>query len=56
VITNGNGDALKSKDGKNAVIIDLNQALRIPSALPGGLGNPRATPDDKIPTPGMVAG
>lgn len=56
VILNGNGDALKSKDGKKAVIIDLNQALRIPSALPGGLGSPRATPDDKIPTPGMVAG
>lgn len=56
VITNGNGDALKSKDGKKSVIIDLNQATRIPAALPGGLGNARATPDDRVPVPGMVAG
>lgn len=34
VIINGNGDALKSKDGKKSVIIDLNQQSRIPNALP----------------------
>jgi hypothetical protein len=34
VIINGNGDALKSKDGKKAVIIDLNSQSRIPNALP----------------------
>lgn len=35
VIVNGNGDPLKTKDGKRSVIIDLNQAARIPNALPG---------------------
>lgn len=34
VIVNGNGDALKAKDGKKSVVIDLNQSARIPNALP----------------------
>lgn len=34
VVINGNGDPLKSKDGKKPVIIDLNQQFRIPTALP----------------------
>ncbi len=33
-LINGNGDALKGKDGKNTVILDLNQSSRIPNALP----------------------
>lgn len=36
VIVNGNGDPLKTKDGKRSVIIDLNQSARIPNALPAG--------------------
>jgi hypothetical protein len=35
LIINGNGDALKSKDGKKPVTIDLNQSMRIPMAIPG---------------------
>jgi hypothetical protein len=35
VIVNGNGDALKSKDGKKPVVIDLSSQSRIPNALPG---------------------
>lgn len=34
VLINGNGDALKGKDGKKPVIIDLNQQNRIPMAIP----------------------
>jgi len=36
VVINGNGDPLKSKDGKKPVIIDLNQQFRIPNTpMPG---------------------
>ncbi len=33
-LINGNGDALKTKDHKNSIVIDLNQSSRIPNALP----------------------